>query len=473
MSRAPAVVSSPTTSIIEPVPAPVQASSSRRPVDRSSPPMNITVVGTGYVGLTCGACLADLGFQVTCADIDIAKIESLARGAVPFHEPGSDALIERALAAQRLRFQLGAEHAVTDADVVMMCVPTPQGDDGSADLTHLLDAATAIGPHLRPGAVVVNKSTVPIGAAAAVKRCLGREDVDVVSNPEFLREGTAIADFLNPDRVVVGADEPGTAAWVAQLYDRLDTDVLITTTGAAETIKYVANGFLAMKVSFANAVAALCEAVGTDVFDVMRGIGSDQRIGHEFLRPGPGWGGSCFPKDSRALVSIGERHGYDFDMMRVAIAVNEQQRTRMIAKICRACGREPDGPDGLAGLRIGVLGLTFKAHTDDLRESPSVGIIAELRRLGAEVVAYDPTTCGVLGDAQRLHLGDLPVVCQPVDVARGADAVVVLTEWPEFCELVDTRFAAEMRGDVVVDTRNLLDPTDVAATGLRYVGVGR
>lgn len=444
-----------------------------RPVDRGSPPANVTVVGTGYVGLTCGACLADLGFQVTCADIDPTKIDALERGEVPFHEPGCTELVDRVLAAKRLRFQLGAERAVADADVVMMCVPTPQGDDGSADLTYLLAAAHAIGPHLRPGAVVVNKSTVPVGAAAAVARCLGRDDVDVVSNPEFLREGTAITDFLNPDRVVIGADEPSTAAWLAHLYDQLDTDVLITNTSAAETIKYVANGFLAMKVSFANAVAALCEAVGTDVFDVIRGIGSDHRIGHEFLRPGPGWGGSCFPKDSRALVSIGELHGYDFEMMRAAISVNEQQRARIIAKICRACGREPDGPEALRGVRIGVLGLTFKAHTDDLRESPSVAIIGHLRRLGAKVVAYDPTTCGELGDAQRRQLGDLPIVCDPVDVADGADAVVVLTEWPEFRELIDDRFADGMRGDVVVDGRNLLDPTDVAAIGLRYIGVGR
>lgn len=453
--------------------ASARPSGSLRPVDRGSPPANVTVVGSGYVGLTCGASLADLGFLVTCADIDAAKIDALERGEIPFHEPGCAELVDRVLTAKRLRFQLGAEHAVADADVVMMCVPTPQDDDGSADLSFLLTAARAIGPHLRPGAVVVNKSTVPVGAAAAVARCLDRDDVEVVSNPEFLREGSAITDFLNPDRVVIGADEPSTAAWFAQLYDQLDTDVIITNTAAAETIKYVANGFLAMKVSFANAVAALCEAVGTDVFDVMRGIGGDHRIGHEFLRPGPGWGGSCFPKDSRALISIGELHGYDFEMMRAAISVNEQQRARMIAKICRACGREPDGPEALRGVRIGVLGLTFKAHTDDLRESPSVAIIGHLRRLGAEIVAYDPTACGELRDAQRLHLGDLPIVCNAADVARDADAVVVLTEWPEFRELIDDRFAAEMRGDVVVDARNLLDPALVAATGLRYIGVGR
>lgn len=449
------------------------APSTGRPVDRSVRPANVTVVGTGYVGLTCGVCLAELGFRVICADIDAQKIEALGQGRVPIHEPGCDDLLRRGQEADLLHFQLGAAAAVADADIVLMCLPTPQSADGSADLRYLLDAAESIGPHLRPGAVVVNKSTVPVGAAAAVAERLGRADVDVASNPEFLREGSAIEDFLHPDRVVVGADDPITAEWVARLYDRLETDVLVTSTGSAETIKYVANGFLAMKVSFANAVAGLCEAVGADVFDVMRGIGSDHRIGHDFLQPGPGWGGSCFPKDSRALVNIGDAHGYDFEMMRAAIAVNEQQRARMITKIRHAVGRDPDDPKRLAGIRVGVLGLTFKANTDDLRESPSVAIVGELRRLGADVVAYDPTTCGGLDDAQRLHLGDLQLTSDPLEVADDADAVVILTEWPQFRELVVEGLAAAMRGDAIVDTRNLLDPMEVAAAGLRYVGVGR
>jgi UDPglucose 6-dehydrogenase len=444
-----------------------------QPVDRTSRPADVTVVGTGYVGLTCGVCLAELGFRVVCADIDAAKIDALERGQIPFDEPGTVAAARRGRAANRLRFQLGVAEAVTGADVVMMCVPTPQGADGSADLTHLLDAARAIGPHLRPGAVVVNKSTVPVGAAAAVTLALGRDDVDVVSNPEFLREGTAIADFMAPDRVVVGADDPSSGPWVAQLYDRLETELILTSTGAAETIKYLANGFLAMKVSFANSVAGLCEAVGVDVHEVLHGIGSDRRIGHEFLQPGPGWGGSCFPKDAHALVSISDRHGWDFALMRAAIAVNQQQREHIVAKIGRAVGRDEGEGRRLSGVRIGVLGLTFKAHTDDLRESPSLAVIADLRRLGAEVVAFDPTTCREPADVQRRRLGDLPIVGDAREVARGADAVVVLTEWPQFRELVDDELAGAMRGDVIVDARNLLDPTRVVAAGLRYVGVGR
>lgn len=462
------------TSEVPPSPCAASTSSGhRRPVDRSSPPATVAIVGTGYVGLTCGACLASLGIRVICADVDPAKIDTLERGQVPFHEPGCADLVERARRFGNLDFRLGAEQAVVEADVVMLCVPTPQGEDGSADLSYLLEAARTIGPYLRPAAVVVNKSTVPVGAAAAVARALDRPDVDVVSNPEFLREGSAVEDFLCPDRVVIGADDPSTAEWFAQIYDGLDTDVLITSTGAAETIKYAANGFLAMKVSFANAIAGLCEAVGVDVFDVLRGVGSDHRIGHEFLRPGPGWGGSCFPKDTRALVDIGLRHGYDLEMMRAAIAVNDRQRTRIISKIRRAVGREEDVPAPLAGVRIGVLGLTFKAHTDDLRESPSLSIVGQLRRLGADVVAYDPTTCHGLNPTQRAHLGDLPIATDAAAVADGADAVAVLTEWPEFLHVIDESFAASMRGDAVVDVRNLLDPTDVAAAGLRYTGVGR
>jgi UDPglucose 6-dehydrogenase len=471
MSSAPEVASP--TVAPRPLVDTIPPADAERRVDRTAPPTKVTVVGTGYVGLTCGVCLAQLGFDVTCADIDADKIDALEAGRVPIHEPGCEELVARGRAAKRLAFRLGTESAVADADIVLLCVPTPQGADGSADISYLLDAAETIGPHLRPGAAVVNKSTVPVGAAGAVAQHLGRDDVDVVSNPEFLREGSAIDDFLRPDRVVIGADDPSTAEWVAHLYDGLDTDVLITSTGAAETIKYVANGFLAMKVSFANAVAGLCEAVGADVFDVLRGIGSDHRIGHEFLQPGPGWGGSCFPKDSRALVSIGDAHGYDFEMMRVAIAVNQQQRHRIVAKVRDAVGRSSDDPRRLEGIRVGVLGLSFKAHTDDLRESPSVAIVGELRRRGADVIAYDPTTCRELGDAQRLHLGDLPLACDPEEVARGADVVLVLTEWPEFRFLLDDDFAAAMRGDVVVDARNLLDPTDVAAAGLRYIGVGR
>ena len=443
------------------------------PVDRTVPPRKLTVVGTGYVGLTTGACLSTMGFDVTCADVDPAKIEILQSGGLPIHERGLQDIVDRGRSNGTLRFQLGAEEAVRTADVVLMCVPTPQGADGSADLTYLLDAAASIADHLRPGAVVLNKSTVPVGSAAVVATRIGRDDIDVASNPEFLREGTAVDDFLNPDRVIIGSDDPATGEWLRSMYDETHTDVFVTGTAAAETIKYVANGFLAMKVSFANAVAALCEAVGADVFDVMRGIGSDRRIGFEFLQPGPGWGGSCFPKDSRALVSIGDAHGYDFEMMRSAIAVNDQQRTRIVDKVLRAAGRSIDDPRRLADVRVGVLGLTFKAHTDDLRESPSLGVIGQLRELGASVIAYDPTTSHGLDSVQRTQLADIEIAGEPVDVADDADVVVLLTEWPEFRTVIDDEFVAAMRGNAIVDGRNLLEPAQITAHGLLYEGVGR
>jgi UDPglucose 6-dehydrogenase len=324
---------------------------------------------------------------------------------------------------------------------------------------------------LRPGAIVVNKSTVPVGSTLAVERVLQRDDVHVVSNPEFLREGTAVHDFLQPDRVVIGSADRGAAERVAELYATIDTAILITDPASAETIKYAANGFLAMKISFVNAVAAMCEAVGADVAAVVDGIGSDQRIGGQFLRPGPGWGGSCFPKDSRALVKIAEDHGYNFTMMRGVIDVNDEQLERMVAKICAATGRT--GAD-LSGITVGALGLTFKAGTDDLRESPALAIIAELRALGAHVRAFDPTTIGELTAHQAVVLDGIDVVTDPLDVAADADVIVLFTEWPEFAKIDLPSLAARLpRPVTIVDTRNLLDPVLVREAGLEYDGVGR
>ncbi len=435
----------------------------------------VGVVGTGYVGLTTGACFAHLGFEVVCADIDAAKVARLQAGEIPIVEDGLAAIVSEAVAAGRLRFVIGAAQAAADADVVFLCVPTPQDDDGSADLSYIEAAAKEIGPVLRPGAVVVNKSTVPVGSARVVERVLDRSDVAVVSNPEFLREGTAVHDFLHPDRVVIGCDDPAAAQIVAGLYRDIDTEIIVTDAASAETIKYAANGFLAMKISFVNAVAALCEAVGADVHHVIEGIGSDRRIGRAFLRPGPGWGGSCFPKDSRALVSIAEQHGYDFSMMRGVIAVNDEQRERMVRKIVSAAGRGESAFDAasLAGVRIGVLGLTFKAGTDDLRESPSLSVIAELRELGAEVQAYDPTTVPPLHEGRRESLAGIDLCPDVYSAASGVDVVVVLTEWPEFAHIDLERLADVMRGSAIVDTRNMLQPTAVRGRGLAYDGVGR
>ena len=440
---------------------------------QEGPSPTLAVVGTGYVGLTTGACLAHLGFHVVCADIDAGKVARLEAGEIPIVEDGLDKIVADAVANGRLRFVVGAASAAGDADIVFLCVPTPQDEDGSADLSYIEAAAREIAPVLRPNAIVVNKSTVPVGSTRVVERVLQRSDVAVVSNPEFLREGTAVHDFLHPDRVVIGGDDPEAAKRVAALYQDLDTHVLITDAASAETIKYAANGFLAMKISFINAVAAMCEAVGADVHHVIEGIGSDQRIGRAFLRPGPGWGGSCFPKDSRALVSIAAKHGYDFSMMRGVIAVNDEQRERMVRKIVNAAGREPGAQQPLAGVSIAAFGLTFKAGTDDMRESPSLAIIAELRQLGASIRAYDPTAAGELDHVQQRHLAGIDLAADPYAAATDADVLVLLTEWPEFGYVDLDRLAEVMRGQAIVDTRNLLDPAAVKARGLTYDGVGR
>ncbi|MEM1333873.1 MAG: nucleotide sugar dehydrogenase, partial [Actinomycetota bacterium] len=337
--------------------------------------------------------------------------------------------------------------------------------------SYIEQAAAEIAPVLKPGAVVVNKSTVPVGSTVVVENVIQRDDVHVVSNPEFLREGTAVRDFLLPDRVVVGSRDRAAAERVAELYESIDTMVLVTDPASAETIKYAANGFLAMKISFVNAVAAMCEAVGADVAAVVDGIGSDRRIGRQFLNPGPGWGGSCFPKDSRALVKIAEEHGYNFSMMRGVIDVNTEQRARMIDKIAKAVGKHHSN---LSGVTVGAMGLTFKAGTDDLRESPAVAIIDELRKVGAHVKAFDPTTCGELDPHQIEVLDGIELVGELHEVADGADVICVFTEWPEFAKVdLDDVAARAGKRVTMVDMRNLLDPSDVKAAGLDYDGVGR
>ena len=433
----------------------------------AAPPV-VGVVGVGYVGLTTGACLASLGHRVVCGDVDVAKVERLRRGEIPIVEAGLSEVVAEGLASGRLEFVVGAAAVAEVADVVFLCVPTPQGDDGSADLSFIRAASAEIGPVLRSGSVVVNKSTVPVGSTRVVESVIQRSDVSVVSNPEFLREGTAVGDFLEPDRVVVGSADRAAAHRVADLYRSLDTHVLVTDAASAETIKYAANGFLAMKISFVNAVAAMCEAVGADVADVVEGIGSDHRIGREFLRPGPGWGGSCFPKDSHALVHVAASHGYDFALMRGVIDVNTEQRERMVRKVQVAAGR-----DDLSGVTVGVLGLTFKAGTDDLRDSPSLGVISRLRDAGARVKAFDPTTVGELSAVQAPYLVGIEVCPSAEDAVRGVDVLVVATEWPEFCGLEPSRIAELMTGRAVVDMRNLFDPSSVRSVGLTYDGVGR
>jgi UDPglucose 6-dehydrogenase len=419
----------------------------------------IAVIGAGYVGLTTAACFSSLGHDVVCADIDEVRVARLTEGEIPIVEAGLEALVREGLDSGRLRFVVGAENAAQSAEFAYLCVPTPQGDDGSADLSYIETAARQIGPVLPAEAVVVNKSTVPVGSTRAVERVLGRDDVVVVSNPEFLREGSAVHDFLNPDRIVIGSDDQSAAVRVASLSIGITAPLIVTDPASAETIKYASNAFLATKISFVNAMAAVCEAVGADVKDVVLGMGYDKRIGHEFLKPGPGWGGSCFPKDSRALVHIAETAGYSFDLLQGVITVNEEQFHRVVDKVRTLVGTE------LAGVKVGVWGLTFKARTDDTRDSPALRIVGLLAEAGAEVRAYDP--------AISAPVGGVHPSTDPYSVCQDADVLVVLTEWDEFRWLDFDKVAGLMRRPLVVDARNLLDKPALLRRGFGYSGIGR
>jgi len=421
----------------------------------------IAVIGTGYVGLTTGACFAHLGHQVVCADIDAEKVARLNRGEIPIHEPGLDRVVEEGRESGRLTFVVGAAVAARGCEFAYLCVPTPEGPDGSADLSYIEAAAREIGPVLPPDAVVVNKSTVPVGSTRVVERALGRSDVRVVSNPEFLREGNAVTDFLHPDRVVIGADDQSAAVRVAALYVGVPAPLMVTDPASAETIKYACNAFLATKLSFVNAVAAICEAVGADANDVILGMGYDKRIGHEFLRPGPGWGGSCFPKDTKALIRIAEDYGYDFKLLRGVIEVNDEQFARTADKVVRMAGGSVDG------VRVGAWGLTFKARTDDLRESPALEILSRLADGGARVAAYDPAV--PTGKA----LPGIEVVGDPYAAVDGAEVLVVLTEWDDFKWLDMDKVRELMSSPRIVDARNLLDRGPVLRRGFVYQGIGR
>jgi UDPglucose 6-dehydrogenase len=429
----------------------------------------IAVIGTGYVGLTTGACLASLGHHVVCADVDEEKIARLRDGDVSILEPRLTDLVAEGLAAGRLEFVVGARNAIaptqlSDApvEVVFLCVPTPMGAGGAADLTAVEQVAHEVRALLPRGCVVVNKSTVPVGTAARTRQLLGRRDVAVVSNPEFLREGTAVHDFLHPDRIVVGSDQQDAAERVAALYSRLGAPTLLTDAASAEMVKYAANCFLAMKLSYVNALAGLCERLGADVHEVTEGMGYDKRIGQAFLRPGPGWGGSCLPKDTRALMQIAEAAGYEFPLLDASVATNGRQSARMVAKVREAVGGT------LAGRRIGLLGLTFKAGTDDLRDSPALTVAADLAADGAELIGYDPSCpAPVPGLTDGIVIAD-----DALGAAKDADALVVLTEWPQFRTLDWPAMARVAASRTVVDTRNLLDPDVLRRAGFSWVGVG-
>ena len=423
---------------------------------------NIAVIGTGYVGLSSGACFAHLGHIVTCVDVVQEKIDNLNNTILPIFETGLADLVAEGVAAGRLTFTTDVAGAVQDADIVFLCVPTPEGADGNADLSFIQTAARTLAPLLRSGAVVVNKSTVPVGSTKVVERELKRSDIAVVSNPEFLREGSAIQDFLHPDRIVVGSDNQEAAIRVGALYEKVGAPVVVTDPASAETIKYAANAFLATKISYVNAIAAICEGVGADINDVVLGLGYDKRIGHEFLRPGPGWGGSCFPKDTKAMVKIAQDAGYDFGLLKGVITVNDQQYDRIVGKIRAAAGGI------LTGKKIATWGLTFKALTDDLRDSPAIDIVTRLLAAGASVSAFDPTVI-----VTPKGLDAVNICASPLEACADADVIAVLTEWDDFRSVSPTDAARVVRTKQIVDARNLLDRSEWRQVGFDYQGIGR
>ena len=425
---------------------------------------NVAVIGTGYVGLTTGACFAEMGHRVVCVDVDASKVERLARGDVPILEKGLPELVASGLGSGLLSFVTDGPAAVRSSEFVYLCVPTPQSEDGSADLSYIRDASTELGPHLQPACVVVNKSTVPVGSTRVVEEVLDRPDVAVVSNPEFMREGSAVHDFLEPDRVVIGSDDQKAAARVAELYSSLNAPVIITDPASAETIKYASNAFLATKVTFVNAVANVCEVVGADVRDVLLGMGYDSRIGFEFMRPGPGFGGSCFPKDTSALIRIAEDAGYDFGLLRGVTEVNVAQFDLVAGKVRAMAG------GSLQGITVAAWGLTFKAETDDLRQSPALEVIRRLLLAGATVRAYDPA----VGPGSVLPaLAGVELCADPYAACESASVLVVLTEWDEFRRLDFSKVGAALATPSIIDSRNLLDPSDLRRRGFTYQGMGR
>ena len=421
----------------------------------------LVVIGAGYVGLSTALGASELGHSVVCLDIDENKISQLLQKEVPITEAGMVEALSSGLDNGRLSFSTDSVGAVIDADIVFLCLPTPQGDDGSADLSYIEAVARQIGPHLQPGTVVVNKSTVPVGSSVQVATWLGRGDVHVVSNPEFLRQGTALHDFLHPTRIVVGGDNEEAVNKVAALYSSIDAPLLKMNAASAEALKYAANSFLATKLTFVNAIADICELVGADIFDVVQGLGLDPRIGDQFLNPGPGWGGSCFPKDTRALVKIAEGNGYDFALLRGVIQTNDEQYERIALKVVELCG------GSVQGKTIASWGLTFKANTDDLRDSPAIAILSTLHNMGATIRAYDSAARGVEQYPWIQRCSSALEACD------GADALAVLTEWPEFASISPVDVREKLLNPAVVDGRNILNPTDWKSAGFEYRGVGR
>jgi len=433
--------------------------------------VHVTIIGTGYVGLVSGACFSDFGHIVTCVDKDAAKIARLERGEIPIYETGLEDLVERNVKAGRLSFTTRLDSAVAPADVVMIAVGTPsRRGDGFADLSFVLAAAREIAPHLKAQTLVVTKSTVPVGTGDQVESTIAElrhnRDIVVVSNPEFLREGAAIEDFKHPDRVVVGADDERARQVMRELYRPLfinETPILFTGRRTAELIKYASNAFLATKITFINEMADLCEKVGANVQDVARGMGLDRRIGSKFLHAGPGFGGSCFPKDIAALVATGTQYDRPMTIVEAVMQKNSSRRLAMTERIVTACG------GSVAGKTLAVLGLTFKPNTDDMREAPSLVILPALAAQGAKVRAYDPAG---MDEAKKL-IPDMTGASDPYACMEGADALVILTEWDQFRALDLERVKKALRSPIVIDLRNIYKPSDMAERGFQYTSVGR
>ncbi len=432
--------------------------------------MNIAIIGTGYVGLVTGACFAEFGLKVMCVDQDADKIDGLKNGVIPIYEPGLEEIVRKNLKENRISFTTDVKRAVENSLVVFIAVGTPSLDSGAADLSYVERVAETIAENMTGYQVIVTKSTVPVGTGMRIREIIGRRqreavDFDIVSNPEFLREGSAIQDFLHPNRVIIGASSPQAIAIMKDLYRPLyliETPFLITSIETAELIKYASNAFLATKISFINEIAGLCEAVGADVHQVAKGMGLDGRIGSKFLHPGPGFGGSCFPKDVRALLGLAQESGGTFEILDAVLRVNDSQKRRMGEKIRRAVG-------DVSGKTIGVLGLAFKPNTDDMREAPALSILPPLQEAGASIRAFDPAA---MKEAAKL-LKDVTYCEDAYDAAKGADALVLLTEWNQFRNLDFERIKAAMNRPVLVDLRNVYEPQKMAALGFVYTGLGR
>jgi UDPglucose 6-dehydrogenase len=432
--------------------------------------MNICMIGTGYVGLVTGACFAEFGVSVICVDADAEKVARLKRGEVPIYEPGLSELVQKGVREGRLSFTTDTGEAVRQSLVIFIAVGTPPRGDGSADLSAVEAVAEAIARHMNGYKVIVTKSTVPVGTGDRVRAIIGksqteRVNFDVASNPEFLREGAAIEDFMRPNRVVIGAESDHAVAILRDLYRPLyliETPIVITDIPTAEMIKYASNAFLATKVSFINEIANLCEHVGADVHQVARAMGLDGRIGSKFLHPGPGYGGSCFPKDVVALLALARRSKYDFHILSAVDAVNTRQRELMVAKIQRAVGN-------VSGTTLACLGLSFKPNTDDIREAPALTILPALQKLGASIRAYDPAA---MGPAQTALQG-VTLCGDPYEAITGCDAVILMTEWNQFRNLDLERVKTLLRRPTFIDLRNVYDPKRMRDLGFTYAGVGR